>query len=266
MSILSLKSEVETIDDVPEKFRPFYAEKDGKFLLDDELVADQAKYQETTRNLRSANKEAADRRRDLKAWTDLGLSLDEAKERLASGDKAPPIDGDGGAPRPAGKDELDRVRTAMQSKHEKDLATEREKQTRLRRQLEQTMIRDAATSAIAASKGMVALLLPHVQASMSLVEAENGDLLPRVVDGQGQVRLNGHGNPMTVAELVEEMKGNPDFRTAFVAETPGGGDQTRRGSAPSPGKWPAKRSDFTAAQKIAFLKEHDFTDFMKLPA
>lgn len=260
MSVLSLKPEVDTIDDVPEKFRSFYAEKDGKFVLDDDLRADQTKYADTTKNLANAQKEARDRRAALKAWTDLGLTVEEAKERLAAGEKAPP---DG---KKADPDEVERVRRAMQSQHEKDLGAFKEKEAKLRGQLERTMIRDQATQAIATHKGIVPLLLPHVQAQMTLVETENGDLLPRVVDAQGNVRLNGHGNPMTVAELVEEMKANADFKTAFVAEVPSGGDQSRRGSPTAPGKWPTKRSDFTPQQKVEFLRENDFTDFMKLPA
>lgn len=258
MSILSLKAEVESVDQVPEKYRPFYTENDGKYVLDEELVGDQKKYTSTSANLSKANKEAKERRTALEAWEALGLSPDEAKEKIAAGEKAP-----AGDPTKT-QEEIDRVRTAITAKHQKEIEAERAKTNGYRGQLERSLIGSDAKSAIAAAKGIVPLLLPHVQSQMKLFEGDDGELVARVVDGKGEVRLNGHGNPMTVAELVDEMKGNADFKTAFLADTTTGGDKPNAGRQ-APGGKAMKRSEMTIKEKSDYIGKHGQAAFMALP-
>ena len=76
--------------------------------------------------------------------------------------------------------------------------------------------KNAGEAAIAAAKGSSALLLPHVRASVKVIE-DNGDFKVQVVDTAGNPRVNGKGEFLTIADLVSEMRQSDIFGRAFEA-------------------------------------------------
>ncbi len=82
----------------------------------------------------------------------------------------------------------------------------------------------AATAAIEAERGSVALLLPHVVSQLRVVQdpsdPDNPDLFRvEIVDSKGQSRYSTRqgsaGEPMTAAEYVSELKMSDTFAVAF---------------------------------------------------
>lgn len=110
-----------------------------------------------------------------------------------------------------------------------------------------------AKSAIASAKADE-LLLPFVLQHAKVITKEDGELDVVIVDDQGAVRYSGvTGQPMTISERVQEMKGIERFAKLFPSEAPAGGGttpgSTTRVTPTRPGA--VKVEDMTPQQKIA---------------
>jgi hypothetical protein len=93
------------------------------------------------------------------------------------------------------------------------------------------LVDNEATAALVREKGSAELLLPIVRQAVKVAE-QDGKFGVYVVDGTGDRRYSGvTGEPMSIAELVVEMKADKRFARAFDAEAPAGG-----GMAPGSGK------------------------------
>jgi hypothetical protein len=95
--------------------------------------------------------------------------------------------------------------------------------------ISQTLISDKATAALAAHKGSVELLLPHVKNQCRVVRLDTGNYAVQVLDAQGDARFGADGTLMGVEALVEEMKTQEAFGRAFESDVKGGSD-TKPGS------------------------------------
>lgn len=117
------------------------------------------------------------------------------------------------------KGEWERLRTKLAEEHGKALEKERATAQRLRTSLERQVVRAEAVRAIAAAKGDPDLLLPHVLASVAVVE-EGEEFVARVLDpkDRGKHRFNSKGEYMSIAELVAE-----DLRERFPRAFEGSG-------------------------------------------
>jgi len=131
------------------------------------------------------------------------------------------------------KGEWERLRTKLAEEHGKALEKERATAARLRSSLERQIVRAEAVRAIAAAKGDPDLLLPHVLASVEVVE-EGDEFVARVLDPKerGKHRFNSKGEYMTISELV-----TADLRERFprAFEGSGTGGSGATGSAGSEG-------------------------------
>jgi hypothetical protein len=98
--------------------------------------------------------------------------------------------------------------------------------------LERRLVDAEATSALAAAKGSPKVLLPHIKAHVRVVQ-EDGEYVVQVVDSKGNQRIgDAKGSPMTIAQLVEEMKEDPDFARNFDGTgSSGGGASKSNGGA-----------------------------------
>jgi hypothetical protein len=109
----------------------------------------------------------------------------------------------------------------------KDIAAKDTKITALSSALERRLVDAEATSALAAAKGAPKVLLPHIKAQTKVVE-EEGEYVVYVVDARGNPRIgDAKGTPMTIAQLVEEMKQDPDVARNFEGTGSSGGGATR---------------------------------------
>lgn len=240
---MALKLIVDTLDDVPEALRGEYVEKDGKFHLGVDGLED-------TGGLKTAlQKERADRaayEKQVKAWQGLGKTPDEIKELLAAQEKA-----DEDKATRAG--EWDKLKAQMNEKHDAALRAKDETITAMRARLNAELVDAKAVAAIAAAKGVPELLLPHVQRHVKVDDEFN----VQVVDGKGDPRVGAKGEPLTIADLVAEMKASEVFGRAFEGSgQSGSGTQPNSaggagGNGGVPKSWAEAKTD---EEKAAFLK------------
>ena len=227
---------VDAIDTVPEGFRGLYKETDGKFALDTSFIEKSEPFKTVKGALSKANKESEATRRQVKAWEALGKTAEEiqalldaqATEEQKKAEKA---------------GEWDKLKGQMNEKHQTELKSKDEQIGKLRSTLEKHMIDSVATAEIAAAKGVPTLLLPHVQRMTKVVEDEAGNYTVQVVNAKGEPRVDAKGEPLTIKDLVEEMKQAEDFGRAFE------GSGTK-GSGMQPGNDRARGSKLSSTDKM----------------
>lgn len=101
----------------------------------------------------------------------------------------------------------------------------------------------------------VAVLLPHVEKVLRVVEDEDGEYVPRIVDSKGNERIGPKGDPMSVAEYLAELAARPEFAKIFDAPNSTGSGSRRstttgtgvvrisRADAQDPAKYRAARAE-----------------------
>lgn len=214
---MPLPAVVDSLDAIPETARDFYKQDaDGKrYLLDAEGIAAGDDLGELKRAL---EREKAERRKFARLAEERGgIDPEEYKALRAE------------------KDERERHEAEKKGQFDKLLAQKDEVYKREKEALEaersaalaavQEYVVDAqANAAIASFKGKPKLLLPLVRAQLKAVKGEDGKYRVAVLDSDGEERRNPKTNaPMSVAELVAEMKADPEFGGAFEASGATGG-------------------------------------------
>lgn len=209
---MALKLVVEKLEEVPELSRALYVQKDGKFHLDLEGYEDPAGLKSALSKERETAKKATQL---AKVYEDLGLSAEEIKALVDGKKKADEDKAKAGG-------EWDKLKTQLNESHGKVVGEKEARIKALEGLIESTLVDGEATKAIAEAKGNATLLRPHIKQFVRVVE-EGGKYQIKVVDGKGDPRLNGKGDPMTVAELVGEMRSSDVYGVAFEGTGRGGG-------------------------------------------
>lgn len=217
---------VTDINKVPEDFRGLYIESDDDYSLNSEDAGVKSAVAAITRlnkSLQAARKEAkgkTENKVDLSILSDYGdnpdaiaeavtSKLKELTDELAKGGDA--------------KLNLEKIKEDLAKAHAKDLKTKDTKNEALGNQLHKLLVENAAVSAITEQKGIARFLMPLVKEQVKVVE-ENGEFSVFVVDGSGDRRYSGvTGEPMTIKELVKDMKANEEFGSVFESDSPSGG-------------------------------------------
>lgn len=234
---MKLKRVVADLEAVPEEFRGLYvADADGKshrLELDEEGDSDPAVLKRTLARLR---KEKEDSDKALKVYKDKIPDLEEFDELTA---KLAKLEAAGKGDTPKAEelaDKLASLRTeletgyAKESKKDKQARKEAEERAEAATASLQRILREGeATRAIAGAKGRVKPLLPSVLPHLKVVEV-NGESAVRVYKG-GEERLDPKtGEPMSVDQLVAEMKGQEDYAPLFEgSQAQGSGARAVRG-------------------------------------
>lgn len=273
---LSENLQLENLDNVPDKYKGLYAQDDeGRFVISDTAKGIVDDYVGMTKALdgakktnKATNDENARRRQSEKAFKDLASDLGIEAEDLVEGfrghikDLAEKI--------ASGKEvnvNLDKIK-ADADKRVRSVSDEKDAEIgKMTKSLERYMVDQAATAAAASHKGKIKLLMPHVKGHCKVVK-DGDDYSVRVVDDQGDIRTNNAGDPMTVQDLVEEMKNDSDFAACFESEAKGGtgskpgstnGNKGTGGNLASKQQRKAK-DDMTSREKIAAgLRNKQFT-------
>jgi hypothetical protein len=207
-----LQATMSSLEGVDESIAEFYtAQEDGTFLLN--VVGNNGFELENTTALKSAlgkeRSNAQQASKALKAYE--GLDPEEA--RTAMNKLAEYADFD---PEKKVEEAMKARETQLLKKHETVLSSLQDEKTILMQQLEQNLVTSAATKAIAENEGAVDLLLPHVLQQTRMRMTDNGSFIAEVVDREGSPRIgDSQGNPMTIPQLVEEMKSSDAFARAF---------------------------------------------------
>lgn len=218
-----------------------------------------AKVEELSRQLAAVRQEAAERRIALKAWTSLGVEPDAVKQLLEDANRAREE-----AAKKSGQ--YEKILEEKEARWKADLTKTSEKLTRMETVLDKTLRESTSKAALAEAGGSVRLLLPHVQGRTALEQTEEGEYRVVVLDDSGKRRFNAAGEPMTVAELVAEMKEDPEFMGAFAGRgASGGGTPGTGGRHGGQGRVRTKADLKTPAEKSAYIAEHGLEAFTKLP-
>jgi hypothetical protein len=205
-----------TVDDiakVPAPFETLYVKgDDGKFVIPEALrsVAKSVDgLNKANRTLRGGEKTYKEQ---LAKWGGLGADPDavtqeltDLKDKLSKGEKINP----------------EKIKEELNRAHGEKL---KEKDTRieaLTAAVRKHLIVSVATQAIATEKGVPELLLPHVERQVKMVE-DKGEFKVVVVDGDGETRYGSAGSPMTITELVKNLKADKTYGRAFEPEGAGG--------------------------------------------
>ncbi|MBB1599488.1 hypothetical protein [Variovorax sp. UMC13] len=204
---------VDAIDAIPEAQRGLYKESNGKFVLDVDGYEDPVGLKSALTKEREAAKNAS---KQVAAWAALGKTPEEIQALVEAAAQAEQDK--------LGKSgEWDKLKQQMADQHKAELGKKDERINVLTKSLERRLIDADATAAIAAAKGVPMLLLPHVRASVKVIE-DGGDFKVQVVDAAGNPRVNGKGEFLSIADLVGEMRQSEVFGRAFEASgTTGGG-------------------------------------------
>jgi len=250
---MALKLNVEKLDEVEESFRPLYVEKDGKFSLAVEGIED-------TSGLKSAlaaeRKRASDLEKKVKGWEKSGKTPEEIQELLDAHETRQQSESER-------KGEWDKLRAQMNDKHAKDLQAKDETIGAMRRRLEAELVDAKATAAIADAGGKPKVLLNVVKQFTKVDENFN----VQIVDAKGDPRVNGKGEPLTIADLVAEIKADEDYGANFKGSNQSGsGKQPDNAGGGNPSNI-KRRSDLkTRAERVAWVQANGQAAYFSLPA
>lgn len=210
-------AEVDDVQLVPEQFRGAYVQNGDKFVIADpykpftSLVTGLAGSLKASRAEAKTAKGAA--KVDLAPLAAFGTTpaeiaekvnsqITELTEKLNSGQKLDP----------------EKMRADIAKSFQTQIAEKDQTIASMNKSLNTHLVSSEATRAIAENKGVPDLLLPHIERQVKVV-VENGTYKSVVVDKDGDTRISGTtGQPMTISELVKEMKATTTFGRAFESE------------------------------------------------
>lgn len=224
---------VDTLDSVPEPLRDSYKQEGEKFRLDLDGYEDPAGLKSALEKERKAARDAV---RQAGAWANLGKTPEEIQtlvEAQAQADRE----------KLTKNGEWEKLRSQILDQHKTELSKKDSDVLKMRGNLERYLVDAQAVAAISELKGAPALLLPHVKASVKVVE-EGDQFVTRVVDSNGNPRVNGKGEFLSIRDLVSEMRSSDVYGRAFDATgISGGGAQNGQ---PGTGSKTMKREAFDA--------------------
>lgn len=122
-------------------------------------------------------------------------------------------------------------------------------------QLENLLVDQVATKALMDAKGSIELLLPILRRNVKMRKTDNG-YIAEIVDAEGNPRIgDSDANPMTMPQLVAEMKGNDAFAPAFE-----GSGTTGSGATGDGGKTGAAGGSKSGTVKTVSMNDQDALD------
>lgn len=214
---------VEDINKVPQDFRGLYKQgTDGKYALNAEDEGVKSAVSAITR----LNSALANERKNRPAKVDLSPLKDfgETPEDIAKniGEKMAALE-EAAAGSKEAKLNLDKVKEDLAKGFSKEKEQLTKRNEALTGQLHTLLVENAATAAISELKGVPELLLPFVKNHVKVIE-EEGQFKVFVVDGANERRYSGTtGEPMSIKELVSEMKSSDKYARLFESDTASGG-------------------------------------------
>lgn len=215
-------------------------------------------FERTKSYLEKANREAKDRRLKLREYEEAGMSPEEIKELREKQEKQKFREMER-------KGEWEKLKSQLTETYQQELSKKDEELQKMRQSMERNLVDREVTAAIAKHDGIDLFLRPHVRESVKLVEDDNGNLVPRVVDSDGSPKFNSKGDYMGVDEFVASLREHEEFGLAFKGRGQSGAgtkSAATNGNKPIPKK---KRSDMSMDEKRAFMKEYGIDEYERLP-
>lgn len=260
---------VEDINQVDENLRGHYKQTDQGFVLD--VQPTNGYSLENVAALKSAlGKERATAQelsRKIGAFASLGdLDPSDISQRLEELEKLKQLDPNKEADKLA-EAKFKSVQEQMTSKFTKELTSSKTEAEKYKNELKKLKVDDAARQAIIAAGGddtTAMIMMPHVKARLSLQETENG-FMTQVLD------LNGHpaiadtaGTPMSVQQLVEEMRSEPSWAKVFPGRNRSGGGRPSDSNGGTPNLSKVNLATMSRQEKMALEKQIGSDEYRKL--
>ncbi len=239
---------VEDLTKVPDQFRPLYSDQageDGKFALAEAFGPTADVVKGLAKNLRDMRAGLKDKRIDLTPLAEYGSNPQEIKDRVAV------LLEEAATAKPGDiQKQLESAKASITAAHAKELEKANKRGEALQGQLYSLLVENAATAAVAEAKGVPELLLPFIKNQVKVAE-QDGEFKVFVVDPSGDPRYGATGSPMTIKELVAEMKAQEKFGRLFESEAGGGGGGTPPGSGRRPAPQQREGEPRSSIDKIA---------------
>lgn len=235
---MALKAVIDSLDEVDEALRDFYAQPDGAshWILDVEPVEridgkNKSHYElRDTAGLRAAL--GVERNRADKAEAKLrdfgDLSASDAQEALAKLEELSALDPEKEAEQRA-LTKFEQMKKQLEDSFKKTKTSLEDEIASLYGQLEESMLETEIVKALNEEGGSITLLKPQLKAQTKLDRDSGGKFVRVVLDEHGNPEYTSAGGtavPMTILEKVKQMKQNPEFAPAFKGTLRSGGGST----------------------------------------
>jgi len=268
---MPLAMTLDDISELDETTQTFYKKQGDKYVLDiGDGVSSHPEIEKLSSALKKERENAQELKKNLKQFKDTYQNIDPAKvdemeQKLSEFQKQQEEEE---RKKAESKEQWSKLEKDLQEKHQQQLKAYEEKIQSLSQQNEETISAmqtslekeikgKGIVSAIAENEGNLALLQPHVDPHVKVVE-EDGTYNARVVDDKGQIRINDKGQPMSISELVSEMKQKPEFQGEGIfkkeKQDGGSGSAGNRGSETNT-KNPWKKDQFNLTEQMKIFKE-----------
>jgi len=208
---MALLAILDSLDGLADPIKAEYVEKDGKFHLNVTAVGGVALEDVTGLKTALGKERNAAQQAATKLKQFEGLDPAVARDAIAKVAEFAAMD--------IPKQIEERVKAREQdliAKHTQAVNAVQDTLKKTTSQLQDNLVTSVASKAIADAKGSVGLLLPHVTKHTRMRLTDAGTYIAEVVDSVGNPRVgDAQGNPMTIPQLVEEMRGNTEYSRAF---------------------------------------------------
>jgi len=244
---------VENIDSVPQDFRGLYAENEGGgYTLRSEDEGVKSAVSAITglaKSLKVARAEAQGwkgKSVDLSALAEYG----DSPEAILEGFQATLADASKG--KKTQEDflrQIEKVKADLGNEYSQKVQAEQQRAEALKNQLYNHLVTSEARAALAEAGAIDAdLALPFLSQQVKVSE-ESGQFAVNVVDQAGDPRYSGvTGAPMSVNELVKEMKATEKFGPLFKSDQKSGSGAPAEGQRRAPAR---NQADMSPTDKIA---------------
>jgi len=159
--------------------------------------------------------------------------------------------------------DFEKLRTKLVEEHQKELSKATEKQSaleveiaQLKSELQKTIICNEIANAASVAKALNPKLVEMaVMSQVKIEEIDGVGKAIRVIDGDGTHRVNiKTGKPMTILELMEEMKQSEEYAMLFAGGNAGAGSKTTYAFNGSNIKNPWKKETFNLTLQAQILR------------
>lgn len=212
---IDLSTPIEDINKVPEPFRFMLAQgEDKKYVVIPEHKPIADAITGLNRSLKAARQEAKSKTPvDLSALADYGTTPEEIAAGITAKINEAREAGKGGDAKA-----LEKLRTDMAAASATEIKKHQTRSEALQGQLYTLLVENNAMAAVTELKGVPELLMPFIKQNVKPVEVD-GQFQVQVIGADGEQRFSPvTGQPMTIKELVMEMKANEKYSRLFESE------------------------------------------------
>jgi len=160
--------------------------------------------------------------------------------------------------------EFDKLRQKLVDEHTKELGKEKERTAaleveveNLKKELQQTIIRNEIASAASVAKALNPKLVEMAVMSQVRIEEIDGvGKVIRVIEPDGTPRINiKTGKPLTILELMEDMRQSEEYAMLFAGGVSGAGSKTTHSFGGSNIKNPWKKDTFNLTLQAQIVRQ-----------